>query len=69
MLPDGLGSIRAFGVPLNARELERTNQGKQVIYGSAPEGPPGAKELYVRSHRDYGPGEQHQYGYDFKVSA
>ena len=29
-MPEGLGTARAFGRAVHARELERNNQGKQV---------------------------------------
>jgi hypothetical protein len=62
-----MGTERAFGVAINARQLDRDNQGKHAIYTSAPEGPPGTQDLYVRLHCSFGPGEQRKYGYDFKV--
>jgi hypothetical protein len=60
-MPEGLGTHKAFGLPLHVREQERLNSTKNIIF--PPETPAAAEaatdtaSLYRRTHGSFEPGE------------
>ncbi|KAG1679449.1 hypothetical protein FOA52_007741 [Chlamydomonas sp. UWO 241] len=66
-IPEGMGTDRPFGCVYGGQELERSRQAATIIFPTdqPPELQYAGKELYVKSHAAYGPGEQRHRGYDW----
>jgi len=70
-IPDQMGTTKPFGMTLGAKELDRANQLKHVVFPTTE--PPEiddknthAHQLYVRSHQAYLPGEQRRRNYEWE---
>lgn len=68
-IPDGLGTERPFGVTYDAIGKELARQAATVINPTdhPAEEDPATHTQYVRSHGDFGPGEQRQRGYNWQA--
>ncbi|CAG9463987.1 unnamed protein product [Pedinophyceae sp. YPF-701] len=65
-LPDGMGSEVPFGRPLGAKELDRQGQVREVMEATKTgEDDESVRQMYVRTHGDYAPGEQRRRGYNW----
>ncbi|KXZ53002.1 hypothetical protein GPECTOR_8g371 [Gonium pectorale] len=66
-IPGGLGTERPFGIPYDAKGKDLARQAATVIFPTdrPAEEDPATQQLYVRSHGDYGPGEQRRRNYDW----
>lgn len=64
-LPEGLGTDRAFGLPVNAVALDKEGQVREVMQSGPGKDDGATRELYRRTHGHYAPGEQRVRGYDW----
>jgi len=68
-LPEGLGGEKPFGTIIGAMELNAHPKSKDLIYptGLDEDGPgTDTHARYVKTHGDYGPGEQRDRNYDWE---